>query len=81
MSQNSFEVSVREQLSEIKVLLTKLDDAIRGRDGAPGILIRLDRLEIHRSRHGKLLWTVVVAFCGALASYGIPLISEMWRGS
>ena len=75
---DGFEMSVREQLAEIKQILARLDDAIRGGDGDPGILIRLDRLETHRARHAKLLWSVVVAFGTALATYVLPYLSNFW---
>ena len=76
---DGFERSARDQLVEIKTIVTRLDNSIRGGKGSTGILIRLDRLETYRARHAKLLWSVVVAVSGALATYVLPLVSSIWR--
>jgi len=59
---------IESQFSEVKVILNRLDDAIRG-NGQPGLVLRIDRLERSRALHNKALWAFMVAGVGILTQW------------
>ena len=48
------------EFSAIHKKLDRLDEAIRG-NGKPGIMLRLDRLEISEATRRRLLWIIAAA--------------------
>jgi hypothetical protein len=56
-----------DQFQSIHKKLDRLDEAIRG-NGAPGINVRLDRLEQNAKRQQRLIWLILGALVTAASS-------------
>ena len=59
---------ISEQFDEIKAVLVRLDDAIRG-NGKPGLVLRIDRLERSRATHNKVLWGLLAGGVGVVSGW------------
>ena len=66
-SENQYEKICKEEFASMHAKLDRLDEAIRG-NGAPGINVRLDRLEQDARRQGRLIWLIVGAIVTTLTS-------------
>jgi len=56
------------QLAEIKVVMLRLDEAVRG-NGKPGLILRIDRLERARAVHGKVVWGLAAGALGIMVQW------------
>ena len=64
---------ITAQFDEIKAVLMRLDEAIRG-NGKPGLILRIDRLERSRALHNKALWGGLVLCVGVVTRW----IQSLW---
>lgn len=66
---NLFAQYCEREFAEVHRKLDRLDQAIRG-NGAPGINVRLDRLEQNARRQSKLIWLILGSIFTAVATAG-----------
>lgn len=69
-----FETLCKPAFDRIGIALERLDESIRG-NGRPGMVTRLDRLEVAESKRSKLLWVIVTIVTGTLVTTLVRIIT------
>jgi len=64
---DEFRATCQRQFEAMHRKLDRLDEAIRG-NGAPGIKVRLDRLEQNAKRQSRLIWLILGSLATGSAS-------------
>lgn len=75
MSQEDVEVKlarIEVHLSQLTTQLAQISAALTGSNEAPGMVVRLDRLEQAESRRAKLVWLAISAAITALVKGLLP---------
>ena len=69
---DQYERFCRGEFGEVKGQLAQIDKALRG-NGEPGIVTRLDRLEVAARLRSRFAWFIAGAFIGPIATALVAL--------
>lgn len=80
MTESQMINAIREDITEIKAKVERIDHAVRG-NGRPGLTTRVALLESFRNGTTKLVWLVVGSAIAAVCSAGAALAHALGGGA